>query len=590
MGILDTFYILFDTDAKKAEREMADVRREGERTADAINDSVKGARHLAPAIDKAADNAGRLGRSFRGVAGLVTGVLAGLATANLAGGLLNASEGYSRFGNSLRVAGLEGEQLLAVENALYASSRRNGVELESLGTLYSRVSSAAAELGVSEAQVLQVTDAVSAAIRVQGGDASQAQGAMLQLGQALGAGTVRAEEFNSITEGMLPLLQAAAFASDKYRGSVARLRADVLAGNVTSRQFFDMIRAGTDYLNDKAAKAPLTVAQSMVALRNAVTVTVGRLDKVWGVTRTIGAALGWVAENLDTAAVGFAVFAGVITAVYLPAMTAAAVATLAATWPILAIIAAAAALGVAFALAYDDVKAFMSGQDSLIGNLMERYGWFRATIEGLGVAFRVVARIVLSVAAAGVRAAQILVSAFRGFYAVAAPIFSLFRDVVVAVWSAISSAVMDRIRPWLPLIRFVFDAMTAGIQVVGSVFGAVFQAIGAWWDRVFGNIVRGINVAVNAARGLLGMSVSDSARAAASGVGVGQRQLAGAAASPFATRPGSVSNNASSVRNTTVNMGGVNVNASGQDPDAVSRALGSTFGAAAFQFDDGVAR
>jgi len=590
MGILDTFYILFDTDAKKAEREMADVRREGERTADAINDSVKGARQLAPAIDKAADNAGRLGRSFRGVAGLVTGVLAGLATANVAGGLLNASEGYSRFGNSLRVAGLEGEQLLAVENALYASSRRNGVELESLGALYGRVNIAAGELGATETQMLQLVDGVSSAIRVQGGNASAASGAILQLAQALGAGTVRAEELNSIMEGMLPLLQAAAFASDKYKGSVARLRADVLAGNVTSKQFFDLILGGTTYLNDKAAKAPLTVAQSMVALRNAVTVTVGRLDKVWGVTRTIGAALGWVAENLDTAAVGFAVFAGVITAAYLPAMVAAAAATLAATWPILAIIAAAAALGVAFALAYDDVKAFLSGQDSLIGNLMERYGWFRATINGLGVAFRVVWRAITSLADAAVRTAQIIVSAFRGFYAVAAPIFSLFHDVVVAVWTAISSAVMDRIRPWLPLIRFVFDAMVQGVQIVGQVFGSVFQAIGDWWDRVFGNIVRGVNALVNGARSLMGMEVSPNARLAASGVGVGQRQLAGAAASPFATRPGSVSNNASSVRNTTVNMGGVNVNASGQNPDAVSRALASLTSSTAFQFDDGVAR
>jgi len=61
MGILGTFYILFDTDAKKAEREMAGLRGESAKTADAIDDSVKGARHLAPAIDKAADGAGKLG-------------------------------------------------------------------------------------------------------------------------------------------------------------------------------------------------------------------------------------------------------------------------------------------------------------------------------------------------------------------------------------------------------------------------------------------------------------------------------------------------------------------------------------------------
>lgn len=595
MGILDTFYILFDTDAKKAEREMAEVRREGERTADAIDDSVRGARQLAPALDKAADNAGRLGRSFRGIAGLAAGVLAGIGTANLAGGLLGASEGYTRFGNSLRVAGLEGEALLRVENALFASSKRNGVELEGLGQLYSRVASAASELGVSEGEVLQMTDAVSAAIRVQGGNASQATGAMLQLSQALGAGTVRAEEFNSIMEGMLPLLQAAAFASEKYKGSVARLRADVLAGNVTSKEFFDLITAGTEYLNDKAAKAPLTVAQSMTSLRNSVAVTIGRLDQAWGITRRLAGALAWLGENLEVAGVALGVTASIITAAFLPAIWSAAAGVLAATWPILAIIAAATALGVAFALAYDDVKAFLSGQDSLIGNLMERYGWFRAAINGLAVVFRVLGRIAVAVFGwiwrEGGRLVDGLVSFFRGWYAVAAPIFGLLRDIALAVFTAIGNAFMDRIRPWMPFLRVLFDAMVLGFRAVGQVFGSVFQAIGDWWDRVFGRIVRGLNVVVNGARRLLGMEVGENAAAAASGVGIGQRQLSAASTSPWAAQTStSVSTSNSNSRTTQVNMGGVTVNAGGTDPANVGRALRDTYGDAIFQFDDGVAR
>jgi tape measure domain-containing protein len=593
MGILDTFYILFDTDAKKAEREMAEVRREGERTADAIDDSVRGARKLAPALDKAADNAGRLGRSFRGIAGLAAGIFAGIGAANLAGGLLAASEGYTRFGNSLRIAGLEGEALLRVENALFASSKRNGVELEGLGTLYSRVASAASELGVSEAEVLQMTDAVSAAIRVQGGNASQASGAMLQLSQALGAGTVRAEEFNSIMEGMLPLLQAAAFASDKYKGSVARLRADVLAGNVTSREFFDLITAGTEYLNDKAAKAPLTVAQSMTSLRNSVGVAIGRLDQAWGVTRRLAAGLAWMGENLEVVGVAFGVAGTIITASFLPAIWSAAAGVLAATWPILAIIAAAAALGVAFALAYDDVKAFLSGQDSLIGNLMERYGWFRATINGLAVVFRVLGRIVGAVFGfiwrEGGRLVAALVSYFRGWYAVAAPIFGLLRDIAVAVFRAIGNVFMSVVGPWLPFLRVVFDLMVLGFRAVGQVFGAVFRAIGDWWDRVFGRIVRGLNIVVNGARRLLGMEVSENAQAAASGVGIGQRQLSAASTSPWAAQTSSSVSTSNSSRNTQVNMGGVNIT-TGANPADIPNALKNTYSDAVFQFDDGVAR
>lgn len=594
MGILDTFYILFDTDAKKAEREMADLRHEGDRTADQIDRSVRGARHLAPAIDKAADEAGRLGRSFTGVASIVTGVLAGIAAANIGGGLLNAAEGYTRFGNALRVAGLEGEQLRVVEDALYASAKRNGVELESLSQLYGRVTSASTELGVSQAEILQVTDAVSAAIRVQGGDASQASGAMLQLAQALGAGTVRAEEFNSITEGMLPLLQAAAFASDKYKGSVARMRADVLAGTLTSKEFFDLIREGSTYLRDKAARAPLTVAQSMTALRSSVVVTVGRLNEAWGVTRRLGAALGFLAQHLDLAAIVIGTVATALTVFFLPAIWSAAAGVLAATWPILLLIAAAAALGVAFALAYDDVKAFLSGQDSLIGSLLERYAWLRTLLHGLGVVFRVVGRIAVAVFgaiwSAAARTFGAIADGIQQAYGFWAPIFGLMLDVAVAVFRAVGGWFMNMIRPWLPAIRFVLAAIGQGARLMGAVFGAVFDAIGAWWDRTIGRIIQGVNIIANAVRRLMGMEVSDRQSAAVRGVGIGQRQLAGAANQPFAamTAPGaagSVNNRRSQV----INMGGVTQNINGPDANAVSRSLADAFGGAASQFDDGVA-
>lgn len=590
MGILDTFYILFDTDARKAEREMADLRREGDRTADQIDRSVRGARQLAPAIDKAADQAGRLGRSFTGLASLAVGVLSGIAAANIGGSVMGAAESYTRFGNALRVAGLEGEQLRQVEDALYASAKRNGVELESLSQLYGRVTSASTELGVSQAEILQVTDAVSAAIRVQGGDASQASGAMLQLAQALGAGTVRAEEFNSITEGMLPLLQAAAFASDKYKGSVARLRADVLAGTLTSKQFFDLIREGSTYLRDKAARAPLTVAQSMTALRASVTVTIGRLNEAWGVTRRLGAALGFLAEHLDLAAIVIGTVATALTVFFLPAIWSAAAGVLAATWPILLLIAAATALGVAFALAYDDVKAFMSGQDSLIGTLMERYGWLRAAVHGLGVAFRVIGRVVVAVFGGMVTAVGRVINALADLYGFWAPIFGLILDVTVAVWRAIGGAFMSMIRPWLPVIRGVLAGIGVVARLMGAVFGAVFDMIGEWWDRTIGRIIRGVNVIANAVRRLMGMEVSDRQSAAARGVGIGQRQLAGAASSPFAamTAPGAAGN-VNNRRSQVINMGGVTQNITGADPAAVTRSLSDAFGGAASQFDDGVA-
>lgn len=81
----------------------------------------------------------------------------------------------------------------------------------------------------------------------------------------------------------------------------------------------------------------------------------------------------WVGRNQRTVTAFFIAIAGVLTAMYLPAMIAAAAATLAATWPILAIGAAIMAAAAAFALIYDDIQAFIAGNDSMIGQIFSKY-------------------------------------------------------------------------------------------------------------------------------------------------------------------------------------------------------------------------
>jgi tape measure domain-containing protein len=272
---------------------------------------------------------GALNRSLgAGLGSLRTELMASIAAIASGAGIAAAialADTYARFTNSLKVAGVEGAALETVQKRLYEGAIRNGVELESLGQLYGRVASASTELGVSQEQILRVTDAVSAAIRVSGGTAASSSGAMLQMAQALGAGTVRAEEFNSMTEGMLPLLQAAAGASTKYGGSVAKMRTDVLAGKLSSKEFFDLIIAGSASLEAKAARAPLTVAQSYTNLSTSLIKFMGDTDASLGVTRRLSEALALLANNLDVVANSLGVIVVALSVALAPAIGRAAI-------------------------------------------------------------------------------------------------------------------------------------------------------------------------------------------------------------------------------------------------------------------------
>lgn len=224
----------------------------------------------------------------------------GIAAAFGADRLKDYADGYTRFTNQLKVAGLEGQALGKTQNDLFAIAQKYGIELESVGTLYGRSTQAAKSLGASQSDLLKFTNGVGAALKVQGGAASEAQGALLQLSQLLASGTVHAEEFNSVNEGARPILQAVANGIDKYKGSVAALRADVLEGKVTSQDFFQGFLKGSAQLEAQAAKSNLTIGASFVTLNNALGKYIGETDASLSATARIAGGIEALSNNLNT--------------------------------------------------------------------------------------------------------------------------------------------------------------------------------------------------------------------------------------------------------------------------------------------------
>jgi tape measure domain-containing protein len=215
-------------------------------------------------------------------------VLAGGAGLAGAQRLVDAS---TRITNALKVAGLSGTELSGVYDRLFASAQRNAAPLESLVTLYGRAAIVQKELGVSTDELLGFTDNVAMALRVAGTDAQTASGALLQLSQALGSGVVRAEEFNSMLEGALPIVQAAAAGLEEAGGSVSKLRQLVVDGKVSSSAFFRAFEAGASMLEEKLAGAELTVSQAFVRLQNVLIDTAGELNTSSGATKRMAEAL-----------------------------------------------------------------------------------------------------------------------------------------------------------------------------------------------------------------------------------------------------------------------------------------------------------
>lgn len=246
-----------------------------------------------------------------GVSLLIPALVGGVGVHELS----EVNDEYIRFSNSLKVAGVSSLAFSDVQDHLLRTSTRTGAEIGSLADTYRSISLASHDLGASGGDILKVTDAVANSLRITGASGGAARAAILQLGHAFETGKVTAREFNGLALNAYPILQAAAAGSDKFGGSVAKLRASLIAGDLSSKDFFDAILKGSDTLESRANKAALTTAQGFTALRNALVVYVGSADQADGVSAALGSGLQKVAENLDIvipaiAAVGVALTVG----------------------------------------------------------------------------------------------------------------------------------------------------------------------------------------------------------------------------------------------------------------------------------------
>lgn len=235
-----------------------------------------------------------IGRRFVGA------LVAGLSAREIA----RFADTAIRIENALKVTGLAGEELARVYASLRESAMRNYAPLETLATLYSRLGLAQKSLGVSVDEMLNFTDKVALALRVQGTTAEEARGALIQLSQAMGAGIVRAEEFNSIVEGAPSILRAAAAGLKEAGGEVSKLRKLVIDGKLSSQAFFRAFEAGAPILEKMVASADVTLSQAMTNLNNALLDTVKEFNEATGAANRFAGGINNIARaigDFDTA-------------------------------------------------------------------------------------------------------------------------------------------------------------------------------------------------------------------------------------------------------------------------------------------------
>ncbi|KQU54451.1 hypothetical protein ASG72_02085 [Bosea sp. Leaf344] len=283
----------FERNFQRANRTANDNFRSIERRARTAGKNLESAMATSSnAMTRSLDGFGRA------AAGKVGAAFAAITAGAGLNELRKTADEYTKIMNTLKVAGVKDADLGSTFDKLFASAQRNYAPLDALATLYGRVSAAQTTLKASSQEVMQMTDIVAQSLRVGGTSASAASGALLQLGQALAGGKVQAEEYNSLLDGMRPLLEAAAAGMVEAGGDVAKLTSLVKDGQVSSEAFFRAIQAGAAILEEKLAGAAITTEQAWQSLQNELVKAVGEFDKATGASAALAGAIDGLAGSI----------------------------------------------------------------------------------------------------------------------------------------------------------------------------------------------------------------------------------------------------------------------------------------------------
>ena len=287
----------------RIEATTAQLRAEMKRADAAVGNATKGIDKQLSKVDGAFDRLGvGAGKAASAIRTLAP-ALAGLATIEALRRTQQLGEEFTLL--EARVKRLSGGTAeAAVTYARLAEVARNsGTSLGETVKLWESLTGTLQEMGATDAQVVRLTDTLQKIGTIGGSSAQEVSNALRQLGQGLAGGVLRAEEFNSVIEGMPELAREIA------RGlgvPFSELRQMMLDGELTADKVLGAIQRRAYDVDAEFAKLPRTVNQASAALTNDLGRAISSLDSAIGGSR-------FLAKFLDTLAKGVRLTAGDLT-------------------------------------------------------------------------------------------------------------------------------------------------------------------------------------------------------------------------------------------------------------------------------------
>lgn len=271
-------------DVPNATRELQRLERQGRSTEQSVGSLT--------------DTAGQATRTIK----RLTGVVAGLSAAMAASEVIKYADAWTTVSNKLVNSVKDHETLAQVQDRVFTIAQESRSSLEATATLYGRLSAATGDYIKNGETVVGMVQTIAKAMAVSGATTSEAEGAIVQLSQAFGAGALRGEEFNSVNEAAPRLMQALADSLGVARGQLKSMAAE---GELTTEVLYNAWNGQSKaaaQIQSEFEKMSVTAGAQIAQAQNNLTKWIGENKAAVAVTEAYGEAAVGLSNNLDTLA------------------------------------------------------------------------------------------------------------------------------------------------------------------------------------------------------------------------------------------------------------------------------------------------
>lgn len=268
-------------------------------------------------LERVCDSADKAGGKVDGLLSKLSGLAMFAGVSLTLGSIVKTIDEWKVIEGQVNNVTKSQQESKAVQKEIYNIASRTRQQYSSTAELYTSVARNAQELKKSSKDILLFTEDVSNAMLLGGGSAASQEAALVQLGQALGSGTLRGDELNSILEQAPRLAKAIA---DGMGTTIGQLRQMGSEGKLTAQDVFNAIRGQSDRLKMELGKMPWTIGQASNKMQNAIGKFFKEFEDKTGIIDSMAKSIAKFADyvekiNLDNFISGLriaAIYAGVL--------------------------------------------------------------------------------------------------------------------------------------------------------------------------------------------------------------------------------------------------------------------------------------